>query len=224
MTIEQQFIACAELDGWKYSKLSDGKEQETTLAIFQNGGDLVYFDGLPNYNSYDVLIPIIQKQSRGTRWNIFHEITGKESYTLEHLMCLLMATPEQLRVALLKATGKWKECGILKTPRMDSPIIMIDLIYSFALSRSRAKQLETELAEAKSQLMQSSYYEMCKVCDQRDELKAKLATLKAAADELAKASKHELEYVRYVTSSTCECPSCDLYKVLTNYQTAIKDL
>ena len=96
MKKEAQVVALAELDGYEY----------TGVFCTKNGRS---FDPARpplevNYlNSYDAIIPLIQKQDNETLGAIVKLIV--ESLALN----VLEATPQQLSEALLHAAGKWIE-------------------------------------------------------------------------------------------------------------------
>lgn len=100
MTETEQVKALAELDGLYF-----GTEDSDREECWRNQNGLVV--DLPNYlTSYDAIIPLIQKQDGETK-NLVEDYieecqTMKTSFWYD-------ATPAQLREALLRATGKWKD-------------------------------------------------------------------------------------------------------------------
>lgn len=101
MTPEQKQIAFAELDGFSYSEMS-----ETYSQI--EFGVRVWYESLPDYTTYNALIPLIQKQSKEVKDKI-GELVWKVGSKSRAWHCYYDATTEQLGDALLKATGKLKE-------------------------------------------------------------------------------------------------------------------
>lgn len=106
MTEQEQFLACAELDGlscietpefgWAWfqdtRRISNWSDWETSVGAVRN------------YDSRDAIIGVIEKQSGKVQGN-----TAQNLYSKGALLGVLLATPAQLREALLRATGKWKE-------------------------------------------------------------------------------------------------------------------
>jgi len=130
MSINDQIIACAELDGWNLSAIErtqllwqlrspDGHVKcswETDINKSQRLSDCLNF--LPNYDSRDVLVPLIEKHTKtyGEQLNFIHELNSRiisDLHEIKWPFCLslacLLSTPAQLREALLRATGKWKQ-------------------------------------------------------------------------------------------------------------------
>jgi len=87
MTNEEKNKVLAELDGFEWFTDALGYR----------------IHAKPYTESYDLIIPLIQKQpSHIKAW------TEKE-LGLEYWVAAVMATPSQLCDALIKAVGKWKE-------------------------------------------------------------------------------------------------------------------
>jgi len=97
MSIEDQIKAAAELDG--IIKCENPEYQSDVLYHKKSQGFLLATD-IPNYHeSYDAIIPLIQKQSKRVQlatWIKLNAPTGGE----------FEVTPAQLLEALLRATGK----------------------------------------------------------------------------------------------------------------------
>ncbi len=114
MTFPEQYQACAELDGWKLMEAPphcwfyypDGGK------TFPKGAHASY--ELSNYNSRDVLVPLIEKQPEELRIKVCEWLYTAMGNTQRHTLSfrnatkVMLSTPAQLREALLRATGKWK--------------------------------------------------------------------------------------------------------------------
>jgi len=96
MNEQDQNRACAELDG--------------NWIITHGFGNMVHFK---NYNTYDAIIPLIQKSFDAHEYRIkFQPVLSDITFTksqINHAKEYFCATPSQLREALLRATGKWKD-------------------------------------------------------------------------------------------------------------------
>ena len=111
MTQQEQQISAAELDGWTDVHVSNGFVYGTP----QNWSGVRYQKVY--YTDYNTIIPLIQKWCNATPrgWIMFLcELTRRttpfdEIQTLDKAQGFYNATPYQLRKALLKAAGKWKE-------------------------------------------------------------------------------------------------------------------
>lgn len=114
MTEQEQFKACAELDGFiNIVKCSCGN-----CDSWVNGNHTA---PIPDYNTYDAIIPLIQKQfgsadylAKGhffqTLRNIMEKVYENPFKDYWHIFNIcMMCSPSQLREALLRAAGKWKE-------------------------------------------------------------------------------------------------------------------
>src|SRR6185312_5596872 len=70
-----------------------------------------------NYTeSYDAIIPVIEKQDATTKahliYGIHHQVNivdENEPWHTDDIVSILLATPRRLCIALLKATNNWKE-------------------------------------------------------------------------------------------------------------------
>ena len=119
MTPKEQFIACAELDGLCVADSWSGVERrDAYVGRFCNVCGVVQRHSYPNYDSYDVLIPLIIKlcdnDNSMSCWTRFFnflsvEVENKDHLSIQGLANLFKAKPAQLRQALLRATGKWKD-------------------------------------------------------------------------------------------------------------------
>ncbi len=105
MTEADQIKACAELDG----KTSNAYWCPCGCGEQRN-------NNLPNYNSRDVLIPLIEKQPRHIQRSVAFELFWHNGSSVQEeageqtktdVLTGLLASPSQLREALLRATGKW---------------------------------------------------------------------------------------------------------------------
>lgn len=105
MTNEQQIKALAELDGWTEvtnhrSELEYKQYRVVDETIWTSLGSQ-----MPDYlNSYDAIIPLIQKQPNDVKEKTQDWLCGKQG-----LYLFVSVTPAQLCEALLRATGKWIE-------------------------------------------------------------------------------------------------------------------
>ena len=120
MTQQEQQIAAAELDGFRFtSKCHPPVYNAQGIATRSENGTLTIVKALEffKYDDYNTIIPLIQKWCKATPrgWIIFlcalTKITTPfdEIQTLDKAQGFYNATPDQLRKALLKAAGKWKE-------------------------------------------------------------------------------------------------------------------
>jgi len=97
-TDEQLIKWCAEMDG-KYFGKSDNDPEECWRYKSNQG---VVMGLLPRYTeSYDAIIPLVQKQPSHIRISMFHEEDAH--WTMSQG---LMMSPKQLAIALCKATGR----------------------------------------------------------------------------------------------------------------------
>lgn len=98
MTEQEQFLACAELDG-KERQMSNCQCKEC-LTIYQM-----------DYSTRDAVIAVIEKQSKQTQINIVKllETSCIDGWYDWQVIQVMLAPANRLREALLRATGKWKE-------------------------------------------------------------------------------------------------------------------
>jgi len=92
MNEQDQNRACAELDG--------------NWIITHGFGNMVHFK---NYNTYDAIIPLIQKQPKDIQRAVVVNWWQAMTVDIDDMVDQINATPAQLREALLRATGKWKD-------------------------------------------------------------------------------------------------------------------
>lgn len=117
MTDNEIIIAVAKLDGWTGVQYNSSESFSTSgiIGIFPSS-NTGRFEIVPPYlTSRDAIIPVIKKH-RGYHGRIAWSLCisnenadEKESWTIEDCITILTATPKQLCIALLKATGKWEE-------------------------------------------------------------------------------------------------------------------
>ncbi len=105
MTTSEQFQTCAEMDGYYF-----GTHEFDSEDCWRN--DHGKPSKLPTYDSYDVLIPLVRKMKPviGNNQDMFVSSLWR-IMKLKPTDCtfeLLLATPSQLREALLRSVGKWK--------------------------------------------------------------------------------------------------------------------
>ena len=104
MTEQDQIKALAELGGYDWST------RQPMMGggwMKKDGGGFCWCD--ENYlASYDAIMPLIQKQSRAVRSEIFNSFDTDAGWTSQAIE-MMLATPAQLCEALLRSTGKWKE-------------------------------------------------------------------------------------------------------------------
>ena len=121
MTTEQKIKALAELDGWKDIQINPpyppNSNERLVLGdepIWSNGNIISYICDRhckPYLTSYDAILPLIQKLcTRNQELKVQFLNTLRSSFRQPASdYDMMMATPEQLADALLRATGKWKE-------------------------------------------------------------------------------------------------------------------
>jgi len=108
MTEQEQQRACAELDGWTIILSGTGLITFQKVNVggctghIKNAEAVAELAKVPNYDTYNAIIPLIQKQNhviKGVLW----------VWMQENAPGIYAETPAQLREALLRATGKWKD-------------------------------------------------------------------------------------------------------------------
>lgn len=127
MTEQEQYLACAELDGFeKIVSCPTGLWGWVDRTVAKaKGWQIGWWSGPPNkasckvpdYSTRDALVAVIEKQCNHQliqREFLLYlaEITcGKKGWydSVKDSIKFVLATPAQLREALLRATGKWKE-------------------------------------------------------------------------------------------------------------------
>lgn len=106
MTDTEIIIEVAKLDGWIPNTISD-----TTKHWLR--GNSEWCQNLPNYlTSRDAIVSVIERQSFTVQGDIARCILAQgKSCGGFNQICLvgILATPYQLCIALLKATGKYHE-------------------------------------------------------------------------------------------------------------------
>lgn len=119
MTDNQLTIAVAKLDGFEHVNPGhDNLDQWSFCRAHSDYNEECGFDDLLYLTSHDAIIPVIEKGFRhgvfefdGNKFTkILFEVMAKDSCctTLDCLR-MLMATPRQLSITLLKACGKWEK-------------------------------------------------------------------------------------------------------------------
>jgi len=118
MTDQEIIIEVAKLDGWKenycrgYGHIP--LNLHPTTNVYQD------FKYLPYLTSRDAIVPVIERHQKMDNFEqvmkqLNYEVLGfhggQQTITLNYwaLQRLVCANPRQLCIALLKATGKWKE-------------------------------------------------------------------------------------------------------------------
>lgn len=107
MTEQDQYLACAELDGYV---------REQAKSLFDPRLDVTYWyrDSIrtaccPDYSTRDAVVGVIKK----TLWNQQMRLAFLRALPESHLtpaaFAVLITPTARLREALLRATGKWKE-------------------------------------------------------------------------------------------------------------------
>lgn len=109
-------IAIAKLDGFKeHPKHHYFRNDDINGERFHDS--FKFPDHAPDYlTSRDAIISVIEKQGihhqlEMIEWLATQKLTGADRFSEVHNFALeiLKATPKQLCIALLKATGKWEE-------------------------------------------------------------------------------------------------------------------
>ena len=127
MTDEQIVIEVAKLDGWKHcqsntelcNKWWGGKPIGVSPLNERFNNEEHAFWEIPNYiNSRDATVPVIEKWANNNMVDfsnfvccLRHELKLDSEFELvtADIWFCLTATPRQLCIALLRATGKYKE-------------------------------------------------------------------------------------------------------------------
>lgn len=113
MTDEALMIECAKLDGWKDIGIGTvGSLHHPKCDCFSGEGCIK-----PSYLTFrDAIIPVIEKQGWDMNgWQNFLNILDEETNTscsslrLRNRIEGFKATPKQLAIALVRATGNWRE-------------------------------------------------------------------------------------------------------------------
>lgn len=119
MTDQEIIIEVAKLDGWIYHPAQDVYQKEFSDRTRHVSTPLVEKHLGSYLTSRDAIIPVIEKQGLGIKytlgWKLSEELNFDEEslsdvdnlgYRFTDILC---ATPRQLCIALLKASGNWKE-------------------------------------------------------------------------------------------------------------------
>lgn len=122
MTTEQQCAALAKLDGWWCVSLENPNGSPKTGPCGVPPTEPPGADGLeilqrvPNYDSYDVLIPMIAKTCNETDWVKFSthlldvcQYPPHQRNVIYGIQMSFRASPAQLREAILRAHNLWTE-------------------------------------------------------------------------------------------------------------------
>jgi len=114
MTDIEIIIAVAKLDGfappsgnerWNYNN----QFAPYSISVDDLSGCKRWIDK-PYLHSRDAIIPVIEKQGPEAIKAIVGWLTPSDmSYSLDEIGQVLLSTPRQLCIALLKATKNWKE-------------------------------------------------------------------------------------------------------------------
>ena len=109
MNEQDQIKAIAKLDGWdkEATPYLDGKQTGWGMPASKPGWN--WISQLPDYlHSRDAIVPVIEKQTKEILYRIVDFLcVSSDTYTTA--IAVLLAPPELLCEALLRATGKWKE-------------------------------------------------------------------------------------------------------------------
>lgn len=116
MTDQQLTIAIAKLDEpdkpWQFVEVSGGKE----ICWIEDNGSYIHYHVAKNYLTYrNSIISVIEKQAMAVKSEFCHQlyklIHGEQEGELDAftILPLIMDTPKQLAIALVKACGKWEE-------------------------------------------------------------------------------------------------------------------
>jgi len=117
-----QDMACAELDGWTFAlqpnTFGDKVWKTRGDQHCDNSPDWIDVTELPNYNSLDVLIPLVVKvcgDDNNSKWmSLLHHLAYErdKSYYFSIIKlaeCLYASQPQEIKAALLKTAAKWTE-------------------------------------------------------------------------------------------------------------------
>jgi hypothetical protein len=109
MTPLDQQRACAKLDGWKLDQILVHHNLSTSETHIGPDGLHHPRNTIPDYFTYNAVIPLIQKQWRST--NTPDGIAWQMVFwnSLIDAECMLFNSPCQLVEALLRATNRWKD-------------------------------------------------------------------------------------------------------------------
>ena len=115
MTDNEIIIEVAKLDGWEY--FPDGHNYHCATPEhhkwFNTEDGCCYSEPRRYLTSHDAIVPVIEKQIKtkdkypNELWDCFFEFLDEQDHGGFMTDSYLFATPRQLCIALLKATGKW---------------------------------------------------------------------------------------------------------------------
>lgn len=111
MTLPDQTRAMAELDG--FHTIQPNPLYPDRLAGFR-GTDTTALLGTPDYSTRDAVIRVIEKQPKEVKVDIAVELVHLADHQFNHptaatLLKLATLSAAELREALLRACGKWRE-------------------------------------------------------------------------------------------------------------------
>lgn len=122
MKDQDQFKAIAELDGWTFTPSRDVNNAAQPEYWYSDNDEIefCYKDYPVDYSTRDAIISVIEKQNYTVKARIIRTLLASTEIEwdnfgvsgrvlLQELIPALTATPSQLREALLRATGRWKE-------------------------------------------------------------------------------------------------------------------
>lgn len=104
MTEQEQYLACAELDGIK-----DNGERDGYYRYSDGAGRNFSHESEFDYSTRDAVIGVIEKQPQKIQLSIIKLLDTNciDGWYDWQVLKALLATPSQLREALLRATVKW---------------------------------------------------------------------------------------------------------------------
>jgi len=110
MTPQQKQIAVAKLDGYTpYPKDKDYWMPKSFKLDHSPYSLLKTIDQFQYLTSHDVIISVIEKQTATVIESVIHNLTDYRLSWFEQCKLYILATPEQLVDALLRATNNWKD-------------------------------------------------------------------------------------------------------------------
>jgi hypothetical protein len=104
---EQQLIACAEADGWRFAGRVSDRKANISWDVYEKNGHRCsfYLHTMPDYmNDLNVVHALAMAQPEAIRKHMrfwLHEITSQMSWHF--------ASAAQMVEALLRSLGKWVE-------------------------------------------------------------------------------------------------------------------
>jgi hypothetical protein len=114
MTDDEIIIEVAKLDGWTFGDRVTDKKTGISWDVYRKGEQhgSIYVGTLPKYlTSRDAIMPVIEKQENHVKVDLVHQLDDGlfNNWQPSQVVAVLLSTPRQLCIALLKATGKWRE-------------------------------------------------------------------------------------------------------------------